>query len=406
MFTFKGKSSDTVGVAVRTVKAPTLASPRFEEVSVPGRDGTYKFFLGNESVEAILDLTVVGEISTRQTKIKEIRDWLKGTGTLKIDHSDEIEMTVMDIESTEFANASEVIRVIFRSGSSAGSSVPGESGASSEDIEEIRGLIAQIQEKNTEQDTALSEKRAKSEKITETDLSAELKQKVNAPAVTPYDDSALKQRISAVEEKNTQQDTDIAARRKIADKIEYDDLSAALKAKVDETGTGLQGPVGPQGPQGPRGETGSQGPPGAQGQKGDPGPAGPRGEQGIQGNTGPRGHKGDRGKSAYQVWTEQDGNAGKSEAQFIEAIRGPRGYKGETGTMSSAQIALLEAAVKNEGNVQKIKFENGKLFVFDGVNWHETKGSGGGGIGVSKGLITLDSVKNVWKVGVISNVSD
>ncbi|MDO4720974.1 MAG: BppU family phage baseplate upper protein [Peptostreptococcaceae bacterium] len=245
--------------------------------------------------------------------------------------------------------------------------------------------LTEIQQKNTQQDTALTQKRDKTVLIEETDLSESLKQKVNAPAVTPYDDSVLKQRISAVETKNEQQDSDIAARRKTADKIEYDDLSTALKEKVDTTGSGQQGPQGETGPQGP------------------PGPAGPRGEQGPAGQTGPRGERGytgSQGKSAYQVWKDIEGNAGKTEQEFFESIRGPRGYPG---SLSAAHLALLESAVKNDGNVQKIKYENGRLWIFDGANWHESKG-GGGGLGKSRGVIDFREVVDAWKVGVMENV--
>lgn len=177
-FEFNGKSSNDL--AVKTIKAPILAAPRYEEVEIPGRDGAYKFFQGYKSSEAILEITVVGELHARQAKVKEIKDWLKGTGTLKIDYCDAFEATVTNLDSSNFENSTEVIRVTFKSGSSAGSSIPGGTGSA-------------------------------------------------------YDDTALKERITAIEEKNTLQDTEIGARRKTADKIAEDDLTEDLKTKL---GTG------------------------------------------------------------------------------------------------------------------------------------------------------------------------
>lgn len=141
-FVFNGKSSDNFGLAVKTIKAPVLAAPRYEEVEIPGRDGAYKFFQGFKSTEAILELTVVGELKDRQTKIKQIKDWLKGTANLKIDYCEAFEATVMNIDTSNFENATEVIRVTFKSGSSAGSSVPGGGAGAVYDDTELRNLIA------------------------------------------------------------------------------------------------------------------------------------------------------------------------------------------------------------------------------------------------------------------------
>lgn len=79
-----------------------------------------------------------------------------------------------------------------------------------------------------------------------------------------------------------------------------------------------------------------------------------------------------------------DGVQHWNDIEYATGIQGPRGKQGERGlpgiqgppgTLSAEQLAQL---VKNESNVEKLKFENGKLYVFDGSEWHENKGGGGG----------------------------
>ena len=107
-----------------------------------------------------------------------------------------------------------------------------------------------------------------------------------------YDDSALKQRISALESKPNIDTSNLAT------KDELRNISLMPGPKGDKGETGERGPIGPQGLQGltgpkgeagPRGERGEQGPPGTQGLQGIPGE---RGEQGPIGLTGPAGPQG------------------------------------------------------------------------------------------------------------------
>ena len=98
----------------------------------------------------------------------------------------------------------------------------------------------------------------------------------------PYNDTVLKMRVQTLE---TQAET-------LATKDEL----KAVQLKAGERGErGEPGPQGPQGPQGERGADGLQGPQGLQGiqgergQDGQPGPRGERGEQGPVGPAGPQG---------------------------------------------------------------------------------------------------------------------
>lgn len=101
----------------------------------------------------------------------------------------------------------------------------------------------------------------------------------------PYNDTVLKMRVQNLETKS--------------DTLATKDELKAVQLKSGERGErGEPGPQGPPGPQGERGADGLQGPQGLQGiqgergQDGQPGPKGERGEQGPIGQTGPAGPQG------------------------------------------------------------------------------------------------------------------
>ena len=114
---------------------------------------------------------------------------------------------------------------------------------------------------------------------------------------TVYDDSALKQRISALESKPNIDTSNLAT------KDELRNISLTPGPKGDKGEPGERGPIGPIGPQGfpgPKGEDGLQGPigpQGAQGERGQDGQRGERGEQGPIGQTGPAGPPGPKGEN-------------------------------------------------------------------------------------------------------------
>ena len=104
----------------------------------------------------------------------------------------------------------------------------------------------------------------------------------------PYNDTVLKMRVQNLETKS-----DTLATK---DELKAVQLKAGEKGERGEPGPrgerGEQGPTGPQGIQGERGQDGQRGERGEQGPIGQTGPAGPPGPQGIQGE---RGQKGDDG---------------------------------------------------------------------------------------------------------------
>lgn len=119
--------------------------------------------------------------------------------------------------------------------------------------------------------------------------------KTKADKDTIYDDSALKQRISALENKPNIDTSNFAT------KDELKTISLTPGPKGDKGETGERGPQGATGETGPRGADGLQGPQGLQGiqgergQDGEPGPRGERGEQGPAGLPGLPGPVGPQG---------------------------------------------------------------------------------------------------------------
>lgn len=113
--------------------------------------------------------------------------------------------------------------------------------------------------------------------------------KTKADKDTVYDDSALKQRLTALESKPNIDTSQFAT------KEELRNISLTPGPKGDKGETGPRGADGLQGPQGLQGERGQDGQPGPRGERGEQGPAGlpgPVGPQGPIGLTGPKGADG------------------------------------------------------------------------------------------------------------------
>ena len=133
---------------------------------------------------------------------------------------------------------------------------------------------------------------------------------------TVYDDSALRERVSALESKPGIDTSSFAT------KEELRTISSTPGPKGDkgETGErgpqGLQGLTGPQGPQGIQGERGPEGPRGADGLQGSIGPQGLQGERGQDGQAGPKGERGEQGQ------------VGPTGPQGPIGLTGPKGADG------------------------------------------------------------------------------
>ena len=145
---------------------------------------------------------------------------------------------------------------------------------------------------------------------------------------TVYDDSALKQRLEALES-NPNVDAS-----QFATKEELRNISLTPGPKGDKGETGERGPQGDAGPKGADGLQGPQGLQGIQGERGrdgEPGPRGERGDQGPIGPTGPQGLQGERG---------QDGQTGPAGPQGPIGLTGPKGENGRDGVGIPQKLSL------------------------------------------------------------------
>lgn len=116
-FSFCGVHSDSFGVLVKTRRPPTLSSPRIVREEIPGRDGTMKFYLGQQDVIGEVEISVKGAIAERQDKVQSLFEWLRGSGPLRLDFMPSaVTATVTRLESADFGDFHEVIRVTFEAG--------------------------------------------------------------------------------------------------------------------------------------------------------------------------------------------------------------------------------------------------------------------------------------------------
>ena len=189
-------------------------------------------------------------------------------------------------------------------------------GATFDDSEILRRL--QALETKPEIDTSTfatkQELENKVERAEISHISADIEAlKTKADKDTIYDDSALKQRISALESKpNIDTST-------FATKDELRNISLTPGPKGDKGETGERGPIGPKGDAGERGPQGDTGPRGADGLQGPQGLQGIQGERGRDGEPGPRGERGEQGPI---------GQTGPAGPQGPVGLTGPKGDDG------------------------------------------------------------------------------
>ena len=165
---------------------------------------------------------------------------------------------------------------------------------------------------------------------------------------TVYDDSALKQRVEALESKPNIDTSSLVTKQELeskhyltehqplteyAKKTElpqpYNDTVLKMRVQTLETQAEtlatkdeLKAVQLKSGERGERGEPGPQGPPGPQGERGADGLQGPQGLQGIQGERGQDGQKGERGEQG------PIGLTGPAGPQGPIGLTGPKGVDG------------------------------------------------------------------------------
>ena len=201
-------------------------------------------------------------------------------------------------------------------------------GATFDDSEILRRL--QALETKPEIDTStFATKQELENKVERTEIShisADIEAlKTKTDKDTVYDDSALKQRVEALESKPEINTSNFATKQ------DLQNISLTPGPKGDKGETGERGPIGPQGPQGiqgltgPKGDAGERGPQGDTGPKGADGIQGPIGPQGLQGERGRDGEPGPRGERGEQGPIGQTGPAGP---QGPIGLTGPKGADG------------------------------------------------------------------------------
>lgn len=145
---------------------------------------------------------------------------------------------------------------------------------------------------------------------------------------TVYDDTALRERVTALENKPSI-DTSLFATKEELRTISSTPGPKGDKGETGERGPqGLQGLTGPQGPQGIQGERGPEGPRGADGLQG---PIGPQGVQGERGQDGQRGDRGEQGPI---------GQTGPAGPQGPIGLTGPKGENGRDGVGIPQKLTL------------------------------------------------------------------
>lgn len=174
---------------------------------------------------------------------------------------------------------------------------------------------------------------------------------------TIYDDSALKQRISTLENKPNIDTSNFAT------KEELQTISLTPGPKGDK---GEPGPKGADGERGPQGATGETGPRGADGLQGPQGLQGIQGERGQDGQPGPRGERGEQGPT---------GLPGPVGPQGPIGLTGPKGENGRDGVGIPQRISI-------NGNIVTLSDGGGSIILpasanaSGQVNEYEIHGTG------------------------------
>ena len=150
----------------------------------------------------------------------------------------------------------------------------------------------------------------------------------------PYNDLELKKRVERLES-NPNVDTS-----QFATKQEVQNIALTPGLKGDKGEAGERGPIGPQGPQGLQGIQGQIGPKGETGERGPQGDTGPRGADGPQGIQGERGQDGQRGERGEQGPIGQTGPAGPAGPQGPIGLTGPKGENGRDGVGIPQKLTL------------------------------------------------------------------
>lgn len=189
---------------------------------------------------------------------------------------------------------------------------------------------------------------------------------------TIYDDSALKQRVSALENKHNIDTSNFATK----EELQTISLTPGPKGDKGETGDpGPKGETGERGPQGERGADGLQGPQGLQGIRGERGQDGQAGSRGERGEQGPAGLPGPAGPQGPIGLTGPKGENGRDGVGIPQKLT----LSGNTLILSDGggSVVLPASTSSNTGQVNEYEIHgtgmpNGKVVAPVGTTYVDT----------------------------------
>ena len=156
---------------------------------------------------------------------------------------------------------------------------------------------------------------------------------------TVYDDSALKLRVEALENRPSVDVSQLATKEELR---------------------GIALTPGPKGDKGEPGERGPQGAPGQQGERGPQGDVGPRGSDGVPGPQGPAGDPGPRGADGLQGPAGETGPRGSDGLPGPVGPAGPAGPVGLTGPKGADGVGIPQK-ISIAGNVVTLSDGGGSI---------------------------------------------
>lgn len=208
--------------------------------------------------------------------------------------------------------------------------------------------------------------------VTKQELDA-LFEKIKAQGGT-YDDSALKQRIVALESKPEIDTSQYATKQELQNVA----LSQGPKGETGPQGLqGIQGPAGPKGDAGERGPQGEVGPRGADGAHGPQGIQGERGQDGQRGEQGPAGPQGPIGLTGPVGPTGPRGADGVGIPQKLTLTGNTLVLSDGGGSVVLPTSANTPAGQANEYEIHGTGMPNGKVTAPVGTTYVDTNATNG-----------------------------
>ena len=211
-------------------------------------------------------------------------------------------------------------------------------------VERVTGRVVDVDNIVTKQelDDLFAKIKAQGGTYDDTNLRSEINQisadveslKSRTDNDTVYDDSALKLRVEALENRSGVDTSQLAT------KEELRSISLTPGPKGDKGETGERGPQGDTGPRGADGLQGPTGPQGLQGDRGQDGQRGERGEQGPIGQTGPAGPPGQKGEQGPMGPPGPQGERGPAGADGLDGTTGPQGPMGPPGPKGADGVGI------------------------------------------------------------------